>query len=91
MTYQREIKLIRSEELWYFRLFIVAAALALIIVATGAFSVILIPEKLTIGTITGLLGALTGRGTVLIRSYAKSLKQEGNSSRTNNGIADRLY
>jgi hypothetical protein len=74
LSYQREIKLIRSEELWYFRLFIVAAVLALSIVATGAFSIIFIPEKLTIGTITGLLGALTGRGTVLIRSYAKSLR-----------------
>ena len=74
LSFQREIKLIRSEELWYFRLFLVAAVLALSIVAVGAFSVIFIPEKLTIGTITGLLGALTGRGTVLIRSYAKSLR-----------------
>lgn len=74
LSYQREIKLIRSEELWYSRLFITAAAIALSIVATSAFLLIFIPGKLTIATITGLLGALTGRGTVLIRSYAKSLK-----------------
>lgn len=74
LGYQREIKLIRSEELWYSRLSIAAAVLALIIVTIGAFLLIFMPGKLTIGTITAVLGIVTGRGSVLIRSYAKSLK-----------------
>lgn len=71
-TFQREIRLVRKEEAWTFRLLIIAAALALLIVASGA--VLLFAAKLAIGTVTSLLGALTGGGTVLIRSHAKNLK-----------------
>jgi hypothetical protein len=71
-TYQRELKSVRGEELWTFRLSVAAAVLALVIVITGA--VLLFAGQPVAGTITGLLGALTGGGTVLIRSYAQSLK-----------------
>lgn len=73
LTYQREIKLVRSEEKWNFRLFVISAVLALTIVATGAFLLLFVPGKLPISIITGLLAALTGRGTLIIRSYAKNL------------------
>jgi hypothetical protein len=71
-TYQRELRSVRGEELWTFRLSIAAALLALVIVVTGA--ILLFAGKPATGTITSLLGALTGGGTVLIRSYAQSLK-----------------
>jgi hypothetical protein len=73
-SYQQEIELVRTEEKWNFRLSIIAAVLALIIFATGASLVLFVPAKFTITGITALLGVLTGRGTVLIRSYAKSLR-----------------
>lgn len=71
-TYQRELRSVRGEELWTFRLSFAAAVLALVIVITGA--VLLFAGKPVTGTITSLLGALTGGGTILIRSYAQSLK-----------------
>jgi hypothetical protein len=73
-SYQAEIELVRKEEKWNFRLSIISAVLALIIFATGASLVLFVPAKITITGITALLGVLTGRGTVLIRSYAKSLR-----------------
>ena len=71
-SYQREIRLVRGEEQWTFRISIMAAVLALGIVAAGA--VLLFAAKVAIGAVTSLLGALTGGGTWLIRSYASSLK-----------------
>lgn len=71
-TYQRELRLVRGEEQWTFRLSVAAAVLALAIVTIGA--ILLFASNPVSGTITSLLGALTGGGTVLIRSYAKSLK-----------------
>lgn len=71
-TYQRELRSMRGEELWTFRLSTAAAVLALAIVVTGA--ILLFASMPVTGTITSLLGALTGGGTVLIRSYAKGLK-----------------
>lgn len=74
-TYQRELELVRGDEWWILRLFIISAVLALTITATGAGLIFFVVDaKLTVGTITALLGVLTGRGTVLIRSYAKNLK-----------------
>jgi len=72
--YQREIKLAHGQEKWYFRLLVVAAALALSVVTTGAFLLIFFPAKLAIGTITGILGLVTGRGTLITRSSMKSLR-----------------
>lgn len=73
-TYQREIKLIHGQERWYFRLSVVAAALALTVVTTGSFLLIFFPAKLAIGTVTGILGLVTGRGTLITRTSMKSLQ-----------------
>src|SRR5712692_7088569 len=51
-THQREIKLVHREELWTFRLSILAAIMALVIVATGGG--LLFAEKIAVGTITAL-------------------------------------
>lgn len=75
MTFEHEIKLVRNEEKRASLLYIIAAALALTTFTTGAVLVLFSPAKL-IGTITSLLGVLTGHGTVLIRSYAKSLEKK---------------
>ncbi len=74
-TFEREIKLVRNEEKWTSILYIIAAVLALAIFTTGAALLLFFPAKL-IGTMTSLLGVLTGHGTVLIRSYAKSLEKK---------------
>lgn len=73
-TYKRELTLVQKEEKWTFVLSIAAAVVALVVVMAGG--VLLFTSKLAIGTITSLLGALTGGGTVLIRSYARSLKNK---------------
>jgi hypothetical protein len=77
MTFEREIKLVRNEEKRASLLYIIAATLALTTFTIGAVLVLFFPAKL-IGTITSLLGLLTGHGTVLIRSYAKSLEKKRN-------------
>ncbi|HEY0787853.1 MAG TPA: hypothetical protein VGE86_04355, partial [Thermoanaerobaculia bacterium] len=63
---------VRDEERWTFGLSIAAAVLALIFVAAGG--VLMFTMDFALGTVMGVLGAVTGRGTVLIRSYAKNLK-----------------
>jgi hypothetical protein len=75
-TYQREVELVRNEEQWTFRLTIMAAILALAIVGVGTSLLLFFTAKLIIGSITAALVALTGRGTMLIRSYAKSLESK---------------
>jgi uncharacterized membrane-anchored protein len=72
LNYQREIKPVRAEEQWMFRLSAIAAVLALLVVTSGA--VLIFASLTAVGTITSILGAVTGGGTVLIRWYAKNLK-----------------
>lgn len=74
-SYEREIKIVQNEEKVNSWLYFAAAILALAIVATGA-SLIFFSSKLAIGSITTLLGGLTGHGTWLIRSYRNSLKEK---------------
>lgn len=73
LTYEREIEIVRKEERWNFILSIVAAVLALVIFTTGAV-LLLFYSATVIGSITALLGVLTGNGTRLIFRYANSLK-----------------
>jgi hypothetical protein len=74
-TYQRELKRVRFEETWIFRLFLAAMVLALSILAVGAFFLFR-PGGVPLGAVTEFLGLLTGSGTLLIRSHAESLKKK---------------
>jgi hypothetical protein len=72
LNYKREIEPVRVEEKWTFWLSVVAMILALLLFTAG--TVLVFFAKFAIGTITALLGVLTGRGTWLIRSYMKHLR-----------------
>jgi hypothetical protein len=71
-NYDTEIGIVHREERWIFHLFLAAAVIALLIVTAGA--VLLFVAKLAMGSITAMLGALTGRGTYLLRTHASSLR-----------------
>lgn len=73
-SFQREIKLVQGEERRYFQLSVIAAGLALTVLTTGAFLVIFFPAKVAIATVTAILGLVTGRGTLIMRSSMKSLR-----------------
>jgi hypothetical protein len=74
VIYERELDRVRIDELWNFRVELAAAVLGLIVFAAGAYLVLF--DSMKAGGLSMLLGLLGGRGTILTRQYAKSLKEK---------------
>lgn len=67
LLYESEIRLLHRDERLLFRLFLVAAIAALAFVLAGGALALALPDWVELGTLTAVVGLISGGGSVLIR------------------------